>query len=104
MDAPYNEMSKAKLDEALHNLESQGVELDCLKGPFQPKPYHDALISSSEDPPHRNTLHHSPSALTSGVHLGEIIEDAGAGTVGLDQITGLQGYSPDKILSGWVFL
>ena len=62
------------------------------------------MIPSSEDPSHRSTLQRSSSALTSGVHLGEIIEDAGAGTIGLDQITGLQGHSPDKILAGWVFL
>jgi len=43
-------------------------------------------------------------ALTTRVHLGEIIEDAGTSTVRLDQVTCLQGHGPHKILPGWVFL
>lgn len=43
-------------------------------------------------------------ALTAGVHLGEIIEDAATGTIRLDQVTCLQGHGPHKILPGWVFL
>ena len=42
--------------------------------------------------------------LTARVHLGEIIEDAGTGTICLDQVTCLQGHGPHKILPGWVFL
>lgn len=43
-------------------------------------------------------------ALTTRVHLGEIIEDTGTGTVRLDQVTCLQGHGPHKILPRRVFL
>lgn len=43
-------------------------------------------------------------ALTTRVHLGEIIEDTGTITIRLDQVSCLQGHGPHKILPGWVFL
>lgn len=69
-------------------------------------PNHSAVpsLSSLKTHPHGSTPQHPLLALTSGVHLGEIIEDAGAGAVGLDQVTGLQGHGPDKILPGREFL
>ena len=46
---PSLEAFKAKLDRALSNLVYRGIsltvaELDDLKGPFQPKTFHDSMI------------------------------------------------------------
>ena len=51
VDAPSLEALKASLDEAVSNLVQRevllpiagGLELDDLKGPFQPKPFYDAM-------------------------------------------------------------
>ena len=50
--APSLEALKARLDGAVSNLVkskmslpiAEGLELDDLKGPFQPKPFYDSLI------------------------------------------------------------
>lgn len=43
-------------------------------------------------------------ALTFGVHLGQVGDDAALGPRTLDEVARLDGHSSDQVFPGWVFL
>ena len=43
-------------------------------------------------------------ALTFGIHLGQVGDDAALGPRALDEVARLDGHSSDQVFSRWVFL